>query len=236
MSVPLVLLPDMMCDARVFAAQINLLSREHAVMVAPVTQESRIEAIGRGLLNKLPNRFALAGLGLGGSVAMEILRQAPDRIDRLCLMGTTPLPDTPDMAAAREPMIVRAQAGRFEEMLGEAMKQDYLAPGAHRGAILRYIHDMGADLGVDVFVRQNRAMQRRNDQQGTLRRAKVPSLILCGEHDTLTPIKRHEFMAGLMPDARLQIIPGAGHMPPLEQPVLLTEIFREWLTQPLMLR
>ncbi|MHA6262702.1 alpha/beta fold hydrolase [Arenibacterium sp. CAU 1754] len=236
MTLPLVLLPEMMCDARLFSAQINALSRDHTVMVAPVTQESRIEAIARGLLNKLPTRFALFGMGMGGSVAMEILRQVPDRIDRLCLMGTSPLPDTPDMAAAREPLIVRAQAGRLTEMLGEVMKPDYFAPTANRDQTVEQVHQMGYDLGLDVFVRQNRAMQRRSDQQGTLRRAKVPTLVLCGEHDTLTPIKRHEFMAGLMHDAGLYVIPDAGHFPPLEQPDHMTEILRSWLAQPMVLR
>ena len=103
---PLVLLPGMMCDARLFGPQIAELSADMAVMVAPVTQGERIEEIASGLLDLLPKRFALAGLSMGGIVAMELLRRAPDRISRIALMDTNPLAETPVIAANRGPRIV----------------------------------------------------------------------------------------------------------------------------------
>lgn len=236
MSVPVALLPGMMCDARVFAHQINDLSRDHVISVAPVTQASRIEDIAKSLLAKLPARFALAGHCMGGVVAMEILRQDPKRVDRICIMDASPLPETPEEAAAREPMIIKARAGKLDEVLSVAIRSDHLAPGPGRVEVLRQAHQMGADLGEDVFIRQSRALQRRRDQQATLRRCKCPALIVCGAEDTLTPVRRHSFMAELMPDARLEIIADAGHIPTLEQPEAVTSVLRGWLDQPMVLQ
>ncbi|MBU2943962.1 alpha/beta fold hydrolase [Shimia thalassica] len=236
MREPLVLLPGMMCDARLFGPQIAELSAEFAVTVAPITQGERVEEIASGLLDLLPNKFALAGLSMGGIVAMELMRRAPDRVTRIALMDTNPLAETPQSAATYEPMIVGARAGRLGDILEGFMKPEYLAPSEMRGEILALTKDMGLFLGPEVFVRQARALQRRGDQQGTLRKCKVPALVMCGEHDALTPVKRHTFMAELIPYAKLQIIEGAGHLPTLEQPAATTAALREWMTQPYVLK
>ncbi len=232
MTEALVLLPGMMCDARIFEPQINALTRERAVMVAPITQGERIEEIASNIIAQLPQRFALAGLSMGGIVAMEVLRRVPERITRLCLMDTNPLAETPPEAAAREPMIVGVRAGRLNDVMRDAMKPDYLAPGPGRMAVLDTVYAMAADLGPEVFVRQNRALQRRRDQQSTLRKCKAPALILCGAHDRLTPVKRHSFMAELMPSAELRVIEEAGHLPTLEAPDAVLAALRDWLARP----
>lgn len=236
MPEPLVLLPGMMCDARLFGPQIAELSAEMCVTVAPVTQGERVEEIASGLLDQLPARFALAGLSMGGIVAMELLRRAPDRITRLALMDTNPLAETPQVAAAREPQIIGARTGRLAEVMQEEIKPSCLAPGPHRAEVLDLVMDMAQTLGPEVFVRQSRALQRRRDQQGTLRKCKVPTMILCGAHDTLYPIKRHTFMAELIPYAQLKVIETAGHLPTLEAPEETTLALREWLKQPMVLQ
>lgn len=233
---PLVLIPGMMCDARLFAPQINDLSRDMAVMVAPVTQGERIEEIASSLLTVLPAKFALAGLSMGGIVAMELLRRAPERITRLALMDTNPLAETPQSASAYEPMIIGARAGRLDEVLRGFMKPEFLAPGPQRPGVLNMVSDMGRDLGAEVLIRQVRALQRRRDQQATLRRCKVPTLILCGEYDRLTPLKRHAFMAELIPYARLEVIADAGHLPTLEAPDAVIAALRAWMVQPFVLQ
>jgi pimeloyl-ACP methyl ester carboxylesterase len=167
---------------------------------------------------------------------MELLRRAPDRITRLALMDTNPLAETPQVAAAREPQIIGARTGRLFEVMRDEMKPHYLAPGPHRGAVLELVMDMAEALGPDVFVRQSRALQRRRDQQGTLRKCKVPTLILCGAHDALCPIKRHTFMAELIPYAQLKVIENAGHLPTLEAPEETTLALRDWLKQPMVLQ
>lgn len=226
---PLVLLPGMMCDARVFEPQIRALSAQLPVMVAPLLGGERIEDIAIYLLHQLPLRFALAGLSMGGIVAMEILRRAPERVSRLCLMSTSPLADTPAQAATREPLIIGARTGRLEDVLRQSMLPDYLAPGPQRIEILNGVVQMGLELGQALFVKQTRALQRRQDQQGTLRKCKVPTLILCGEFDQLTPVKRHEFLADLIPNATLEVITGAGHLPTLERPDVVNRALADWL-------
>ncbi|THH35763.1 alpha/beta fold hydrolase [Aliishimia ponticola] len=229
MPEPLVLLPGMMCDARLFGPQIAELSADHTVVSAPITRGERIEEIASGLLDQLPRRFALAGLSMGGIVAMEILRRAPDRVAKLALLSTNPLPETPQVAATREPQIVKVRTGKLREVMQDEMKPRYLAPGGHSHDILDLVMDMADTLGPEIFVRQSRALQRRKDQQATLAKCKVPTLILCGRHDQLCPVKRHTFMAELIPGAKLVVLENSGHLPPLEQPAETTAALRNWL-------
>lgn len=236
MSLPLVLIPSISCDARLFADQILNLSMHHVVILAPITQGSRIEELSKSLLNRLPSRFAVAGLGMGGNVVFDLLRIAPDRVDRACVMNATLAPDTPSQAAMREPQIVAARAGRLEDALRDALPVDALAPGPERAEVIGQYVQMGQDLGVDVFARQTRAMQRRGDQHAAMAKCKVPVLLLSGEHDTLIPTKRMQVMADLMPSADLRVIEGAGHLIPLEQSNQLTSLLRDWLDAPLLLR
>jgi len=169
MTEPLVLVPGMMCDDRVFTPQIRAFGSERAIMIAPIAQGERIEEIAAKLLDQLPERFALLGHSMGGFVAMEILKRIPRRITRLCLMSTNPLPESPAFAATREPLIIGAQSGRLDEIMREMMPADFLASGPNRLEIQNALADMADDLGPDVFVAQSRALQRRPDQQGTLR-------------------------------------------------------------------
>ncbi len=231
-----VFLPGLLCDARLFGPQIADLSREYAVTCAPVTGGERIEEIASGLLDILPKRFALAGHGLGGIVAIEVIRRAPDRVTRIALMDTTPLADTPQMAAERDPRIIRTRAGRFDEVLREELPSSALAPGPYRGEIQSLMTDMARGLGPEIYIRQSRALQRRRDQQPALRRIAVPALVLCGAVDTLYPPKRHSFMAELIPGAVLEVLEGAGHLPPLEAPEATADALRRWLAAPLVLR
>ena len=235
-SDPVVFLPGMMCDARLFAPQLADLSRDMAVTVAPVTGGDRIEEIASGLLDVLPQRFALTGLSMGGIVAMDILRRAPDRVTRIALMDTNSLAETPQSAAGYEPFIIKLRAGRIAEAVEMMLGRDVLAPGPARAGVMSALVEMAEGLGVAAIIRQTRALQRRRDYQSVLRRCKVPALVLCGAHDTLTPLKRHEFMAEMIPNATLTVIPDAGHLPVLEQPEVTTAALRGWLKRPLMLQ
>ncbi|MFP4328876.1 MAG: alpha/beta fold hydrolase [Paracoccaceae bacterium] len=236
MTEPVVFLPGLMCDTRLFEPQLMLLGRERPVMVAPITGGERIEEIASGLLPLLPAKFALAGLSMGGIVAMEILRRAPERVTRLALMDTEPLAETPQVAAWREPLIVKARAGGLEAALAEVLRPEHLAAGPRRLDVLARMREMAHDLGPGVFVKQMRALQRRRDQQGALRRLRAPTLVLCGAEDTLTPVKRHSFMAELIPNAVLRLIEGAGHIPTLEAPEATNRALQDWLAQPYVLR
>jgi pimeloyl-ACP methyl ester carboxylesterase len=231
MAEPVVFLPGMMCDARVFGPQLAALSRDRAVQVAPITGADTVEKIADQIVFHAPPKFALAGLSMGGIVAMEVIRRVPLRVTRLALLDTTPFSETPAQAAAREPQIARARAGRVAEVMAEDMKPEYLAPGPGRACVLKTVMAMAQDLGPEVYVRQSRALQRRPDQQRTLRAVRAPTLLLCGRHDALTPIRRHELMESLIPGSRLEIVEDAGHIPTLEAPEATTEALLRWLGQ-----
>lgn len=228
MTEPLVLLPELACDARLFWPQIVRFSQTRAVQIGPLTGDS-VEAMAEAALAEAPARFALCGLGLGGAVALDMLRRAPERISRLALISTDPLSDPPASAAAREARRVAAKTGRLADALAQDFPPEALAPGPARRDILALVNEMGQSLGADAYLRQARALQRRPDQQKTLRRALLPVLVLCGAHDTLVPRRRQEFAADLMPRARFEALDSAGHLPPLEAPAATTRALAAWL-------
>lgn len=229
MTLPLVLLPGMMCDARLFGPQIAALSSSRHVMLGDITGHDSIPALAHAVLDKAPPRFVLAGLSMGGIVAMEMIAQAPDRIERLALMDTNPLAESPEVQARRKPQIAKAQAGALASVMRDEMKPNYLTQGPNRAAILDLCMNMAMDLGPQVFIRQSIALRDRPDQKDTLRRLSVPTLVLCGRDDALCPVDRHQMMHGLIPGSVLQIIEHAGHLPTLEQPDATTAALTRWL-------
>lgn len=227
---PLVLLPAMMCDARLWRAQAEALAAERAVMVVPTHLGASVGEVAQQVLDAAPRRFALAGLGLGGVVAMEVLRRDPGRIARIALMAADALAETPQTAAAREEGIIAAKSGRLDDVIRAMPAHAGLAPGHGRPEVQAVVREMAGRLGADVFVRQSRLMQRRPDQQRTLRQLKVPALLLGGAHDTAFPARRLEFLAELLPTARLELMSDAGHLPPLEAPEAVTGVLQAWLS------
>ncbi len=235
MSEGLVLVPDMMCDARIFMPQILELTKRHAVQIACVSQADTIQKMAEGLLENAPGRFALAGLGLGGQVAMEVVRRAPDRVVRVALISTTAQIESPTQAAEREPQIVRARAGKLPDVVREILPENALSDGPIRPQILDLMQDMAAKLGPEVFQRQSHAMQQRPDQQKTLRTTKVSALVIGGGQNQMIPPARHEFLAGMLPNAVLSVIPQAGHFPTIETPAQVNEMLSDWMKGPLVL-
>ncbi|MDO6728899.1 alpha/beta fold hydrolase [Marinovum sp. 2_MG-2023] len=236
MREPLVFLPGFMCDARVFGPQVLALSADTPVMVAPVTIGERVEEIASALMSALPAKFALAGLGFGGIVAMEVMRRAPERVLRVALMDTTPLAETPQEAAAREARLVKARTGRLVEALEEELRLSGLAVSPDSAEVRAMALDMGLHLGAEVYARQTRAAVRRRDQQAVMRKCKVPAMVMCGAENVALPVKRHQFLSTLIPYARLKVIEGAGHMSPMEQPEAVIEALRDWQKQPFVLQ
>ena len=236
MAEPLLLIPGMMCDARVYSPQIAEFSIERAVHIASLAKCETIGDMAQSVLDSAPEHFALAGLSMGGMVAMEVLRRAPQRVTRVALMDTNSQSETPAIAASREPQIVGVLAGRLAEVMTDVMRPDYLAESPKRAEILSLVQDMALAIGEGDFVRQSRALQRRPDQQKTLRKIRMPTLVLCGAQDTLTLPRRHQFMSELIPYATLRIIDDAGHVPTLEAPEATNAALREWLEAPLVLR
>jgi pimeloyl-ACP methyl ester carboxylesterase len=221
----------MMCDSRLFAPQIDAFAGQRAVHVAPISAHDTVGDLACAVLASMPPRFALAGLSMGGIVAMEILRTAPDRVERIALMDTNPMTETEAVHALREPQIAKVEQGELIAVMRDEMKPNYLADGHSHARILDLCMSMAGDLGSNAFVRQSRALQTRPDQQETLHKAKIPALILCGEDDVLCPVQRHKQMHDLMPHSHLVIIKDAGHLPTLEQPEATNAALRRWLEE-----
>jgi pimeloyl-ACP methyl ester carboxylesterase len=236
MTETLVLLAGTMCDARLFAPQIVGLSADHTIHLAPLTGADTVGGLADQVLAGAPQRFALAGHSLGGMVALEIQRRAPERVTRLAVLDTNAQGETPSLAAARETQIVRVRAGLLDQVVREEIDGDLAHQSPRRAEIQDMVVRMALDLGPEIYVRQARALQRRPDQQKTLRKLKIPTLIMCGEHDRLTPLRRHDFMAALAHGSRLEVIKDAGHLPSLEQPEQVTALLRDWMGAPLVLR
>lgn len=225
--IPLVLLPGMMCDARMWGGIDRAL--DVPVIHHLPTGAATMAALAAGFLADAPPRFALAGLSMGGILAMEILRQAPERVARLALLDTNPRAETAEVQARRAPQIDRALAGDLEGVMRDDMKPNYLAPGPRKAEILDLCLDMALALGPQVFAQQSQALRDRPDQQATLAAFTGPALVLMGADDRLCPLDRHQLMHRLMPQSQLQIIPGAAHLPPLEQPDATLRALRGWL-------
>jgi len=228
---PLILLPGMMCDARLFAPQIKVLSTDRDVAVLPIHAHQSVQELAQDVLRNAPETFALAGLSMGGIVAMEIIAQAPERVAGVALMDTNPKSELPDVARNRVPQMDRVQKGGLVAVMRDEMKPKYLADTPNRTAILDLCMDMAIRLGPSAFENQSLALMSRPDQQETLKAYDAPTLILCGEHDALCPVPRHTLMHNLMPHSTLTIIPNAGHLPTLEAPEVTTAELRKWLKE-----
>jgi pimeloyl-ACP methyl ester carboxylesterase len=224
---PLVLIPGMMCDARMWGGLPAALHPRPVAHALPTGAET-MPALARAVLGDAPPRFALAGLSMGGIVAMEVLRQAPDRVERLALLDTNALAEAPEVRARRAAQIDRALGGGLDGVMRDEMKPNYLADPSDR-ALLDLCLDMARALGPEVFRRQSLALRDRPDQTATLAAFRGPALVLMGEHDRPCPRDRHELMHRLMPQSRLVIIPGAGHLTPLERPAETLTALKEWL-------
>ncbi|MCV6823502.1 MULTISPECIES: alpha/beta fold hydrolase [Halocynthiibacter] len=226
---PLVMLPGMMCDARLFAPQFAAFSGQRMVACAPLVERVTVEGLARDILANAPPRFALAGLSMGGIVAMEVLRQGGERVERIALLDTNPLAELEEVKARRFPQMMAVRDGGLATVMRDEMKPNYLSSGPRRYETLDLCMDMALDLGPHVFLTQSRALMDRPDQTETLRNAKIPALVLCGREDILCPVERHEMMADLIEGAHLEIIENAGHLPTLEQPEKTNAALARWL-------
>nr|WP_277347873.1 alpha/beta fold hydrolase [Salipiger mangrovisoli] len=222
-------MPGMMCDARIFAPQIAAFSAERFTACAALTAHDSMKALAQDVLRLAPERFALAGLSMGGILAMEVLRQAPGRVAALALLDTNPLAERPEIQAKRQPQIDAVRAGGLSAVMSEQMIPNYLATPDPDHKINALCLDMALALGPEVFVRQSLALRDRPDQTDVLRRFGGPTLILCGVQDRLCPPERHTLMKSLMPQAKLEILADCGHLTTLENPQETTAAMSRWL-------
>ncbi len=220
----------MMCDERLFAPQIDTLGIP--TTVADMTTADSMQQLAHNVLAVAPSEFAIAGLSMGGILAFEIWRQAPERVTHMALLDTNPHAEAAARQSLRLQQIDAALSGGLRELAVDALKPLYLAE-AHRddAALLDGILDMVMDLGPNVFRSQSLALRDRPDSVATLATIDCPALVLCGDEDTLCPIEYHELMAEKIPNAYLRVIENCGHMSTLEQPDIVTRELNQLLQQ-----
>ena len=225
----LVLLPGMMCDARMYTSQIDALKAIAECQVGYIGGADNMTEIAMQVLAQAPEKFALAGLSMGGIVAMEVVRLAPERVTQLALMDTNPCAENDEIKAVRQPQIEQAKAGQLEQLLREAMVPRYFTSHHSHSQLDELCVDMALNLGKDVFIRQSLALKNRRDQQATLASFNKPCLVLMGEEDDLCPLDRHQCMVALLSQATFVKIPRAGHIPTLEQPAATNAALKQWM-------
>jgi pimeloyl-ACP methyl ester carboxylesterase len=228
-TTPLLLVPGLLCSARLYAPQVAELWREGPVMVADHRRDDDIAAIAARILGAAPERFALAGLSMGGYIAFAMMRQAPERIVKLALLDTSARPDTPEQSAAREKFMAMAQAGKLADVV-ETLLPRFLHTNRHGDENLeRVVRDMAADTGVEAFVRQEKAIMTRPDSRPLLASIRCPTLVLVGDGDVLTPPELSREIAAGIPGARLTVVPDCGHLSTVERPEAVNAALADWL-------
>ena len=226
----IVLVPGLNCSARLYADQIPSLWRFGSVLLADHRHDDELGALAGRILSTAPPRFALVGLSMGGYIAFEMCRQAPDRITRLALLDTSARADRPDQTERRRQHVALAQAGEFAQ-IPDLQFPTLVHPARHQDAALHaVVRMMAEETGAASFVRQQKAIAGRPDSRNGLARIRCPTLVLVGDGDELTPPDLAREIAGHIDGSRLIIVPQCGHLSTLERPLAVTEALIGWLS------
>lgn len=231
MKAPLLFLPGLLCDARLWRDQAAALSDIADPLIADLTLDDSMAAMAARILATAPERFALAALSMGGYVAFEILRQAPERVARLALIDTAASPDSPKRAAARRMGLASLKSGRFLGVTNRLLPQLIHERHLH-GDVAHAVQDMAQRLGAEAYIRQQTAILGRPDSCPVLPRINVPTLIGVGDSDVMTPPSEAAAMHAAIAGSRYHVFSQCGHLPPLESPDETTRLLRAWLEQP----
>ena len=228
-TTPLLLVPGLASSARIYAPVLPALWRFSPVMVANHIRDDSMAAIARRVLSEAPPRFALAGHSMGGYIALEIMRQAPERVLRLALINTQARPDTPEATQRRRVLMERAKRGELRAAR-EEMFPELVHPSRRDDSdIRRLVHKQGDDVGVEGYLRQQAAIIARVDSRPTLSAIKCPTLVMTGDADNTIPNAFSKEMAESIAGARLVILERCGHLPQPEQPEATVRVLSEWL-------
>jgi pimeloyl-ACP methyl ester carboxylesterase len=224
-----------MCDQTVWADQINALEGIAEPFIADYGHLNSLPAMAAATLETAPLKFALAGHSMGGRVALEMFRQAPDRITHLCLMDTRhhPLPagDPGEKEKAGRYALLEIARQKGTRVMGEEWVKGMVHPDRLEDSkLIDTILDMFARKGADIFEAQQTALINRPDAGMLLAQIRCPTLILCGRQDGWSTLEWHQAMAREIPDATLTAVDHCGHMSTMERPAEVSAALREWLT------
>jgi pimeloyl-ACP methyl ester carboxylesterase len=226
----IVLLPGLGCDAAMWQAQAAALAGVGEVVVSDVhTRFAALQRMAAALLAERPGRLRLCGSSMGGMLALEMQRQAPQRIEAMALLGSSARPDTPELLKLRAEAIVLFEQGRLLEVLQANVTFAFAPANARRPLLVQRYIDMIVRVGAAQLIAQNRAVMARPDSRALLPTIRCPVLVACGDADALTPPEHSQEMAALIPGAQLHIVPECGHMLTLEQPERVNALLLDWL-------
>lgn len=227
----LVLLPGLLNTRRVFEQQIESLSDIADCVVPELWHHETMGAMAEATLAMAPPTFALVGFSMGGYVAFEILRRAAARVQRLALMDTQAAPDSAESTKRRRALLDQTKIGRFHGVQRTLLPQLLHRRHINDATISQPIFDMAQEVGADGFVREQLAIIDRADSRHMLVDIDIPTVVIVGRQDQVTPLPRSEEMAADIADSRLVVLEECGHMSPLERPAEVTEALRRWLSQ-----
>lgn len=225
---PVVFLPGLICDQRLWRDVIDGLSGTIAPMVADLRLDDTIEAMAARTLAAAPDKFALAGLSMGGYVAFEILRQAPERVTHLALLDTSARADTPERQDTRRKGIAMVGEGKFIGV-SRGLLGNLIAPHHLGTPLAAEVQAMSERVGQDVYIAQQKAIMGRVDSLPLLPSIDVPTLVGVGALDKMTPVELAEEMASAIPQAELCVFPDAAHLPTMENPAPVVAAFKTLL-------
>jgi pimeloyl-ACP methyl ester carboxylesterase len=199
------------------------------ITVPDLTGASTVADLAASVLAKAPDSFALAGLSMGGYVAQEIMRQAPERVRRLALIDTNFTADTPEQTERRRVLIDMSKQGQFKGVTDRLLPLLIHTDRLKDISLTDTVKAMAEGVGKTAFLRQQTAIMGRPDGTHDLHLIRCPTLVMCGREDALTPLEAHVAMASHIPNARLVVIERSGHLSPLEQPEAVSGVLRYWL-------
>jgi pimeloyl-ACP methyl ester carboxylesterase len=225
----LVLLPGLLCDAALWRHQIDTLTDLCQPWVADLTQDDSLSAMAERVLDAAPRTFCLAGLSMGGYVAQEIMRRAPERVERLALIDTNARADTAAQVQTRQELIRLSETGKFKGVTPRLLPNLIHPSRLKDPAVADVVLAMAERVGQEAFKRQQKAIMGRVDGRGDLPAIRVPTLVMCGRQDAISSLELHVEMAGAIPNARLVVIEDCGHLAPLERPYAASAVLRYWL-------
>ncbi len=227
--VPLLALPGLLCDERLWQPQVAALGARHPVTTFPLTpQRSMAELATAAVARAAAGRFALAGLSMGGYLALEIVRRAPERVAALALLDTSARPDTPEASEARRSAIARS-ASDFDGVVDALMPRLLHPAHLDDAALVATVRAMAHDVGRDGYVGQQEAIMGRADSRPALAQIRCPTLVLCGRDDALTPLELHEEMHAGIAGSRLIVVERCGHLSTIERPDEVNDALGRWL-------
>ena len=227
---PTVLIPGLYATPRLFAGQLSALWRHGPVTVADHTRGATFADVAAHVLASAPPRFALAGLSMGGALALEIVRQAPERVERLALLSSFSTPDTETAKGFRRSALEELRAGRLDALVESSFATLVHASRAEDTALLGVMQDMLRDTGAEAAVNEVETYMNRDDLRPVLARVAVPTLVLIGEDDQIVPPAHARENAAAIAGATFVAVPECGHLSALEQPAAVAAALIAWKT------